>query len=83
LAQNIATHNAQIINWIESKKLLGQQVSKRLENPTREIASTLHSLSEMSFVFPYTENCPKTIEDIEKVLRHNLDKMTETTKENI
>ena len=83
LAQNIATHNAQIINWIESKKLLGQQVSKRLENPTRKIASTLHSLSEMSFVFPYTENCPKNIEDIEKVLRHKLDEMTEPTKENI
>ncbi len=77
LAQHIATHNAQILNWMESKKLLGQQVSEKVENPTRKIAATLHSLSEISFIFPYTENRPKNIEGIEKALRRKLDEMTE------
>ena len=50
--------------------------SKKVENSTRKIADTLHSLSEISFVFPYTENRPKNFEDIEKVLRRKLDEMT-------
>jgi hypothetical protein len=77
LAQHIATHNSQIIDWIESKKLQGKQVSEKVENPTRKIAGTLHSLSEISFVFPYTENRPINIEAIEKVLRRKLDEMIE------
>lgn len=81
LAQHIATHNARIVNWIESKKLLGHQVSEKVEKPTRQIAATLHSLSEISFVFPYTEKRPKNIEDIEKVLKRKLDEITEPGEE--
>jgi len=81
LAQHIATHNAQIMNWVESKKLQGQQVSKKVENPTRKIAGALHTLSEISFVFPYTENRPNSVDDVEKILRTKLDQMSEITEE--
>jgi len=76
LAQHIATHNSQIMNWVESKKLQGQQVSKKVENPTRKIAGALHSLSEISFVFPYTENRPNNVDDVEKILRTKLNQMS-------
>jgi len=81
LAQHIATHNAQIMNWVESKKLQGQQVSKRVETPTRKIAGALHSLSEISFVFPYTENRPNDVDDVEKVLQTKLNQISEITEE--
>lgn len=76
LAENIATHNAEILNWVESRKIQGQQVSKKVENSTRKIAKALQSLSEFSFVFPYTDNHPKHVEDIEKILQSKLDDVT-------
>ncbi len=76
LAEHIATHNAEIMTWVESRKIRGQQVSKKVENPTRKIAKALQSLSELSFVFPYTDNHPKHVEDIEKILQSKLDEMT-------
>ncbi len=76
LAEHIATHNAEIMNWVESRKIQGQQVSKKVENPTRKIAKALQSLSELSFVFPYTDNHPKHVEDIEKILQSKLDDVT-------
>lgn len=81
LAQHVATHNAQIMNWMESKKLHGQQVSKKVETPTRKIAGALRSLSEIAFVFPYTENCPNNVDDVEKVLRTKLNQISEITEE--
>ena len=32
--------------------------------------------SELSFIFPYTDNHPKHVEDIEKILQSKLDEMT-------
>jgi hypothetical protein len=45
LAEHIATHNTEIMNWVESRKIQGQQVSKKVENPTRKIAKALQSVS--------------------------------------
>ncbi|MDP3981814.1 MAG: hypothetical protein Q8Q33_10425, partial [Chlamydiota bacterium] len=42
-----------------------------------KIAGAMHSLSETYFVLPYQNNRPKNIENIEKVLCRQLDKMTE------
>jgi len=72
LAENIATHNAEIMHWVEFRKMNGRPVSEKVERPCNEIANALHSLSEISFVFPYTQNRPDNVTDIEKILQDKL-----------
>jgi hypothetical protein len=60
------------MNWIEFKKRKGQPVSAKIEKPNKRIAKALHSLSEMSFVTPYTESRPKNASDIEYILQNKL-----------
>ncbi len=76
LAEHIAVRNADIMNWIETRKKKGQQVSQKVEKPVREIANALQSLSAVSFVIPYTDDRPKDVNDIEKLLRSKLDETT-------
>ena len=72
LAEHIATQNSQILNWIELQKAQGRTVSEKVHQPSEKIAKTLQSLSEVSFVFPYTENRPKDVGDIESLLKGKL-----------
>lgn len=76
LAEHIAVRNAEIMHWIETRKKKGQQVSQKVEKPVREIANALQSLSAVSFVIPYTDDRPKDVNDIEKLLRSKLDEIT-------
>jgi hypothetical protein len=68
MVQNLATHNAEIMHWIELRKRHGRPVSPEMESSSKKIAEALQSLSEVSFVFPYTENRPNHVGDIEHVL---------------
>lgn len=81
LAEHIATYNAEIMRWIEFRKRQGHQVSKKVENPNKKIADVLQSLSEISFVWPYTENRPKNIGDIEKIVQSKLGQITPFQKQ--
>lgn len=72
LAEHIATNNAEIMNWVEFRKMNGRPVSEKIEKPCNKIADALHSLSEISFVFPYTKNRPNDVTDIEKILQDKL-----------
>jgi len=72
LAEHIATHNAEIMNWIKFRKMNGRPVSARIEKPCNKIANALHSLSEVSFIFPYTKNRPYDVAEIEKILQDKL-----------
>jgi len=72
LAEHIATHNAEIMNWIEFRKMNGRPVSEKIEKPCNNIANALHSLSEISFIFPYTKNRPYDVAEIEKILQDKL-----------
>ncbi len=72
LAEHIATQNSQILNWVELQKAQGRTVSEKVQQPSEKIAETLQSLSEVSFVFPYTENRPKDISEIENRLQGKL-----------
>ena len=76
LAEHIAVRNAEIMNWIETRKKKGQQVSQKVEKPVWEIANVLQSLSAVSFVIPYTDDRPKDVNDIEKLMRSILDEIT-------
>lgn len=64
------------MNWIETRKKKGQQVSQKVEKPVWEIANALQSLSAVSFVIPNTDDRPKDVNDIEKLLRSKLDETT-------
>ncbi len=75
LAEHIATQNGEIMHWVESRKLKGQSVPKKVEKPTKKIAGALQSLSKIAFVFPYTENPPQNVGEIEKVLQCKLDQL--------
>lgn len=72
LAEHIATHNSEIKNWVEFRKRNGRPVSEKIEKPCNKIANALHSLSEISFIFPYTENRPGDVTEIEKILQDKL-----------
>ena len=75
LAEHLTVHNSQIMNWVEFKRKQGQSPSEKVEKPCQEIARTLQSLSEISFVLPYTENRPEHVDDIEKILQGKIGKM--------
>lgn len=51
-------------------------MSQKVEKPVWEIANALQSLSAVSFVIPNTDDRPKDVNDIEKLLRSKLDETT-------
>ena len=73
LAEHIAVYNAEIMGWIEYRKVKGYVVSKKIENPAKNIARALESLSKLSFILPYTGDIPENTGDIEKMLNSKLD----------
>jgi hypothetical protein len=74
LAQHLAVHNAEIMHWVEARKQKVGSVPVILDRSSRKIANTLQTLSEVSFVWPYTEERQQHIEDIAKVLETRLEK---------
>ena len=72
LAEHIASQNSQILNWIELQKARGRTVSEKVQQPSEKIAEILQSLSEISFVFPYTKDRPKDVGEIESLLKGKL-----------
>jgi hypothetical protein len=73
LAEHIAVYNAEIMGWIEYRKVNGHVVSEKVEKPAKNIARALESLSKLSFILPYTDNIPENTEDIKKTLNSKLD----------
>jgi hypothetical protein len=73
LAKNISAQNVKIIHWVETRKITGKQPPPEVEKASRKISEALHSLSEVAFVYPYADNPPCNIADIEKVLRQKLE----------
>jgi hypothetical protein len=76
LAEHIASQNTEIMNWIEFRKRKGRPVSEKIENPNRKIGKALQSLSEISFVTPYTESRPRNADEIENMLKDKLYDLT-------
>jgi hypothetical protein len=83
LAEHIATHNGEIINQVERRKKQGRPVSEKVEKASLKIAHALKALSQISFVFPYSNYRPEHVEDIEKILQSKLAEVTayQQTKE--
>lgn len=72
MAEHIASQNSEIMCWVEFRKKQGLPVSQKVESSNKKIAIALQSLSEISFVYPYTENRPRNVSELEKVLQNKL-----------
>lgn len=72
MVENIATQNSEIMSWVEFRKKQGRPVSQIVETSNKNIATALHSLSELSFVYPYAKASPRNIHDFEKELQNKL-----------
>jgi hypothetical protein len=81
LAEHIASQNSEIMSWIEFRRRLGHPVPAKVENPCEQIAKALQSMSELSFVIPYTEGRPVNACEFEKILFDKLSDITEVTPE--
>jgi hypothetical protein len=73
LAEHISVHNAEIREWVELKKEKGEQVSKRVEQASQKISIALRSLSEMAFVYPYTDNPVQYWGELENAIKNDLE----------
>jgi hypothetical protein len=80
MAEHISVQNAEIMKWVELKKEKGQQVSKRVEQASQNISIALRSLSEMAFVYPYTDESVQYWTELENAIKNNLE-MNEAVKE--
>ncbi len=67
VVSNIADHNRDIKEWIESRREKGKDAPKKLEEASNNIGNALNALSEVSFVLPYT-NENLEIEDYQEYL---------------
>jgi hypothetical protein len=81
LAEHIASQNSEIMSWIEFRRRSGHPVPAKVENPSEQIAKALQSMSELSFVIPYTEGCPVNACEFEKILFDKLYEKTEVQSE--
>jgi hypothetical protein len=81
LAEHIASQNSEIMNWIEFRKKLGHPVPAKVENPSEQIAKALQSMSELSFVIPYTAGRPVNACDFESILFDKLYEKTDVQSE--
>ncbi len=77
LAEHIASQNSEIMSWIEYRKRLGHPVPTKVENPSQQIAKAIHSMSELTFIAPYTDNSPNNPREFEKILIYKLSNSTD------
>ena len=81
MAEHIASQNSKIMSWIELRKRLGHPVPPKVENPSQQIAKAIQSMSELTFILPYTDNSPNNACEFEKILSDKLSDITEVTPE--
>jgi hypothetical protein len=72
MVEHIASQNSEIMSWVEFRKKQGRPVSQKVETSNKNIAKALQSLSELSFVSPYTKDRPRNVFDFEETLQNKL-----------
>ncbi len=81
--ESLARNNNDIQYWIASKRMKGERVPRKVEEPSRRISHTLALLSEVSFLRPYngadsdldsfTSHIEEKLQDIERNSSNNRD----------
>jgi hypothetical protein len=77
MSEHIASQNSEIMGWIEYRKRLGHPVPIKVENSSQQIAKAIQSMSELTFIAPYTDNSPNNPREFEKILIYKLSNITE------
>lgn len=72
LAENITVQNSEILKWIDTSKEQGCEVPENVKKASRIIGSSLHALTEVSFVAPFTKNSPRDIDSHMELLTSKL-----------
>lgn len=72
MSENIASQNSEIVKWLELRKRLGHPVPAEVEKPSTQIGKALQSMSELTFIVPYTDNRPHNTREFEKILCEKL-----------
>ncbi len=83
MAEHIASQNSEIMSWIEYRKRLGHPVPTKVENPSQQIAKAIHSMSELTFIAPYTNKSTDKAGEFEKILFDKLSGITDLPSEKI
>jgi hypothetical protein len=81
MAQHIASQNSEIMGWIEYRKRSGHSVPTKVEIPSQQIAKAIQSMSELTFIVPYTDHCPGNSCEFEKILFDKLSDNSDVTLE--
>ena len=83
MAEHIASQNLEIVNWVEFRKRLGHPVPTEVELSSIQIGKAIQSMSELTFIVPYTDNRPNNAGEFEKILFDKLsDNADVTSKKN-
>jgi len=72
MSENIASQNSEIVSWLALRKRLGHPVPAEVENPSNRIGEALQSLSELTYIVPYTGNFSSNTREFEKILCEKL-----------
>ncbi len=78
LAENLTQQNAEILKWIEVQKKEGREVDPAVERASKIIGSSLHVLTEVSFVTPFTERSSRDVDTHMQLLIDKLDRVHES-----
>jgi len=81
MAEHIASQNSEIVNWIQFRKRLGHPVPTEVELPSIQIGKAIQSMSELTFIVPYTDNSPNNAREFEKILFDKLSRITDVSSE--
>lgn len=69
VAEHITQSNAEILNWIHSKKQKGEKAPRTVETAANNIARVLKNLSDVAFIMPYASGpLNERLKDIETLL---------------
>lgn len=55
ISEHVTANNAEILKWVQFRKGQKQQVSERVERASYSIARAMQALTELAFVYPYSE----------------------------
>jgi len=78
LAENLTQQNAEILKWIEVQKKEGREVDPAVERASKIIGSSLHVLTEVSFVTPFTERSSRDVDTHMQLLIDKLDRVQDS-----
>ncbi len=55
ISEHVTANNAEILKWVQFRKGQKQQVSERVERASHSIARAMQALTELAFVYPYSQ----------------------------